>query len=142
MESFRASLRVHVVAIAVLLCLTLAFVAMTSKGEPITRFFFGFFSAAAVGVLLSVYRKETAIAESHVVASGTVTEVKTGRRGGRNIEYHFVAFNGGQYEGESDWGARSIGVGSSLLVLYKSLDPAVNLPVTRFLFYSFDAYGS
>ena len=71
-----------------------------------------------------------------------MTEVKTGRRGGRNIEYRFVALDGVQYEGESDWGARSVGVGNNLLVLYKSLDPAVNLPVTRFLFYSFDAYGS
>jgi len=112
MQSFRASLRVHVVAIAVLLCLTLAFVAIMSKEEPIVRFFFGFFSVAIVGVLLAVYRKETAIAESHVVGSGTVTEVKTGRRGGRNIEYRFVAFNGVQYEGESDWGAKPIGVGT------------------------------
>jgi hypothetical protein len=142
MESLRASLRVHVVAIAVLLCMTLAFVAITSKGEPTARFFFGFFFVAVVGVLLAVYRKETAIAESHAVASGTVTDVKRGRRWGRNIQYRFVAFNGAQYEGESDWGARSIGVGNGLLVLYKSLDPAVNLPLTRFLFYSFDAYGS
>jgi len=142
MGSFRASLRVHVIAIVVLLCLTLAFVAITSKGEPSARFFFGFFSVAVVAVMFVVYRKETAIAESHVVASGTVTEVKTGRRGGRNIEYRFVALDGVQYEGESDWGARSVGVGNNLLVLYKSLDPAVNLPLTRFLFYSFDAYGS
>jgi hypothetical protein len=71
MGSFRASLRVHVIAIVVLLCLTLAFVAITSKGEPVARFFFGFFSVAVVAVMFVVYRKETAIAESHVVASGT-----------------------------------------------------------------------
>jgi hypothetical protein len=48
------------------------------------------------GILLAVHRKETAIADSHVIVSGTVTEVKTGRRGSRSIKYHFVAFDGVQ----------------------------------------------
>jgi hypothetical protein len=96
MQSFRASLRIHVVALAVLLCLTLAFVAITSKQGPIARFFFGFFCLIIAGILLAVHRKETAIADSHVIVSGTVTEVKTGRRGSRSIKYHFVAFDGVQ----------------------------------------------
>lgn len=142
MQSLRASLRIHVVSLVVLLCVTLAFVAITSKQEPNARFFFGFFCLAIAGVLIAVYRKETAIADSHVVASGSVTEVKPGRRRSRNIKYRFVAFNGVQYGGESDWGAKPVLVGTNLLVLYKPLDPAVNLPLTRFLFYEFDVYGS
>jgi hypothetical protein len=141
-QSLRASIRIHAVAIAVLLCFTLAFVAATSNQELIARFIFGFFCLAIAGVLLDVYRKETAIAESYVVGSGTVTEVTTGGRRNLNIKYHFVAFNGVQYGGESDWSSKAIGVGTNLLVMYKSLDPAVNLPLKRFLFYSFFAYGS
>ena len=34
-------------------------------------------------------------------------------------------------------GAHKVQVGSEVLVLYKPLDPAVNLPLPRFLFYSF-----
>ncbi len=70
----------------------------------------------------------------------------------RNVDTEFGAedllnsrmrmFHGVQYGGESDWGAKPISVAANLLVLYKPLDPAVNLPLTRLLFYSFDAYGS
>jgi hypothetical protein len=141
MQNLRASLRIHRIALAVLLCLTLTFVAITSRQESLARFFFGFFSLATAGVLLVVYRKETAIADSHLVASGTVNAVKAGHRGG-NIEYCFVAFNGVQYSGESDWDGEPIRVGTNFQVLYKTLDPAINQPLKQFLFYSFDAYGS
>ena len=54
MQSLRASLQIHRIALAVLLCLTLTFVAIMSKQEPIARFFFGFFSVAiAVLVIIS-----------------------------------------------------------------------------------------
>jgi hypothetical protein len=143
MQSLRATLRIHVVVLAVLLCLTLAFVAITTDEGLIARLFFGLFCSVIAGVVLVVYRKESAIAEDHVIVSGTVTEVKLGHRGRRNIRYHFVALDGLQYGGESDWGVvKPISVGADLLVLYKPLDPAVNQPLTRFWLYSFHAYAS
>jgi len=142
MQSLRATLRIHVIALAISLCLTLAFVAITTKEGLVARFFFGLWCLIIGGVLLTVYRKESAIAADHTTVSSTVTEVKVGHRGRRNIHYRFVALNGVQYKGESDWGVKPISVGADLLVLYKSLDPAVNRPLARFWLYSFHTYTS
>jgi len=141
MQTVRASLRVHAVGVAILLCLTLAFVALTSK-DTVPRIFFALFCLVLTGISIAVYRKESALAQDHLVVRGTVTELTKGRRGGRGIKYQFVAFDGKQYRGESDWGAQRVQVGSEVLVLYQPLNPAVNLPVTRSLFYSFRSYGS
>ena len=88
-----------------------------------------------------MYRKESALARDHLVVRGTVTELTKGRRGGRGIKYQFVAFDGKQYRGECGWGAKRTEVGSELLLLYKALDPAVNVPLEGFLFYSFQSTG-
>ena len=142
MQSLRASLRIHVVALAVLLCLTLAFVSITSRHELVANLLFGAICLVVMGVSLAVYRREREIADSHVVVVGTVTEVNSdGRRAGRTIKYRFVAVAGVQYAGESNWFG-NIGAGSDVTVLYKPLDPSVNLPLKQFVFYSFDAYGS
>ncbi len=135
-QSVRPSLRIHVVGIAILLCMTLAFVALTSK-DATPRILFVLFCLVFTGTLIAEYHKESVLAEDHLLASSTVTELKRGRRGRRSIRYQFVAFDGKQYRGESDWGAQKVQVGSEVLVLYKPLDPAVNLPLPRFLFYSF-----
>jgi hypothetical protein len=75
MLPLRASLRVHVVAIAVLLCLTLAFVAVTSTAAT-PRVFYGIFSLLITGVAVAEYRKETSLAEGHLVGSGIIIEIK------------------------------------------------------------------
>jgi len=90
---------------------------------------------------MAVYRKESALAQDHLVVHGTVTELTKGRRGGRGIKYQFVAFDGKQYRGESGWGAKGMEVGSELLVLHKTLEPAVNVPLGGFIFYSFQSTG-
>ena len=136
MQTLRLSLRIHVVGIAVLLGVTLAFVAVTSK-DTAPRIFFALFCLALIGTVLALYRKESALAEGGLVVSGTVTELRTGSRGRPNIKYEFVAMDGKQYRGQSDWGAHRVQVGSEVPVLYKPLDPAVNLPLPRFLFFSF-----
>jgi hypothetical protein len=125
-----------------MLCLTLLFVALTRREEFITRLFFGVFSLVISAVLTAIYRKETMLANDHLIASATVTEVTRVRRGRRHIKYRFVALNGLEFRGESDWGRKTISGGTSITIMYKSLDPAVNQPLARFLFYSFDAYGS
>jgi hypothetical protein len=142
MESLRANLRIHVVALAVLLCLTLAFVSVTSRHELIAQLIFGAICLVVAGVSLAVYRKETGIADNHLVVTGIVTEVnRGGRRGGRTIKYRFVTVDRVQYAGESNWFG-NIGAGSEVTVLYKPLDPTVNLPLKQFLFYSFGSRDS
>lgn len=141
MPQLRASLRTHVAAIAVLLCLTLAFVACTSK-DTAPRVFSGIFFLLVTGVAVTEYRKETSLAESHLVGNGTITELKTRARGRRSVKYQFVAFDGKQYQGESDWGTQRVRVGSEIPVLYMPLDPTVNVPLKLCLFYSFDAVAS
>jgi hypothetical protein len=141
MLPLRASLRVHVAAIAVLLCLTMAFVALMSK-DAAPRVFYGVFFVLITGVAVAVYRKETSLAEGHLVGSGTITELKTGARGRRSVKYEFVAFDGKQYQGESDWGTQRVSIGSEIPVLYMPLDPTVNVPLKRFLYYSFHAVAS
>ena len=142
MHALRPTLRIHVVTVAIMLSLTLLFVAFSRKEELIARLFFELFSLVVPAVLIMIYRKETTLADDHLIASAAVTEVTRGRRGRRYIKYRFIALNGLEYRGESDWG-RSTGSGeTSVTVMYKTLDPAVNQPLTRFLFYSFDAYGS
>jgi hypothetical protein len=125
-----------VAGIAILLCLTPAFVALTTR-DALPRIFFSLSCVALTGVVLALYRKESLLAEDHLVARATVTELKKGRRGSRSISYEFVAFDGKQYQGDSDWGAQKVQVGNEVPVLYRTLDPAVNLPLPRFLFYSF-----
>ena len=141
MSPLRASLRVHVVAIAVLLCLTLAFVAVTSK-DVVPRFFYGTFFLVVTGVAVAEYRKETSLAESHLVGSGTITELITRARGRRSVKYQFVAFDAKQHDGESDWSTQQVTIGSEISVLYRPFDPTVNVPLKRFLFYSFDPVAS
>ena len=138
MLPLRASLRVHVAAIAVLVCLALAFVALTSK-EAAPRAFYGIFFLIITGIAVAEYRKETSLAEGHLVGNGTITELKTRARGRRSVKYQFVAFDGKQYQGESDWGSQRVSVGSEIPVLYMPLDPMLNIPLKRFLFYSFNA---
>lgn len=141
MQSLRGNLRVHAVALAILICLTLAFVSLTSK-DAVSRIFFGLFCLGVSGVVIAEYRKETILSEGHLVGSGTITEVRTGARGRRSIKYQFVAFDGKQYRGESGWGTRRVTVGSEISVLYMPLDPTVNIPLKGFLFYSFQLVAS
>jgi hypothetical protein len=143
MESLRAMLRIYVVALALLVSATLAFVAITTKDGLIAQLFLAIWCFIITAVVLSVYREESAIAQNPIPVSGIVSEVKLGHRGRRRVRYQFVALDGARYEGESDWGVvKPITVGSDLVVLYKSLDPAVNRPLKRFWLYSFHPYGS
>src|SRR5437899_7587449 len=86
MQTLRPSLRIHVAGIAVLLCVTLAFVAVTTK-DAAPRIFFVLFCLALTGTLLALYRKESVLAEGHLVVSSTVTELRTGSRGRRSEEH-------------------------------------------------------
>ena len=90
MQSLRGSLRVHAVALAILICLTLAFVALTSK-DAVPRIIFGLFCLGVSGVAIAEYRKETILSEGHLVGNGTIPEIRTGARGRGSIKYQFVS---------------------------------------------------
>lgn len=141
MPNLRTSLKIHAVGLAILFCTTLAFVAMDRTEQIARRLFFGLFDIGISIVLLHVYRKEALLAHDHMVVGGTVTAIKTRPRGQRWIKYRFVALNGLEYTGKSDWG-RQITRGAEIAILYKPLEPTVNQPLRRFLFYSFQADGA
>jgi len=140
MPDLRSRLKIHAVVLAILFCATLAFVAM-DKTEPIAvRVFFGLFGIAISIGLVYAYRKEAILAHDHMVVGGTVTAIRTRPRGQRRIKYRFVALNGLEYTGKSDWG-RQVNTGAEIAILYKPLEPTVNQPLRRFLFYSFQTDG-
>src|SRR5262249_20379602 len=143
MPNIRPNMRVHAVVSAILLCIALGLVAMTRTEQVGARLFFGVFDIVITFALIYEYRKETILAHDHAIVAGTVTNILPGRRGGRRIKYRFVALNGLQYRGESDyWRRLPMGVGSDVVLLYRPLEPTVNQPVQQFLFYSFQSYGS
>ena len=142
MADLKPTVRVSVV-VAILLCTTLGFVSMTGTEQTAARFFFGGFDLVIAFALIYEYRKEAILARDHIIVGAVVTDIRTGRRGGRRIKYKFVALNGLQYRGESDyWGRLSISLGSDILVLYSPLQPTINQPLKQFLFYSFQPCGS
>jgi hypothetical protein len=141
MPDLRSSLKIHAVILAILCCATLAFVAMDRTEQIAVRVFFGLFGIGISIVLLYAYRKEAMLAHDHMVVGGTVTAIKTRPRGQRRIKYRFVALNGLEYTGKSDWG-RQINTGAEITILYKPLEPTVNQPLRRFLFYSFQTDGA
>jgi hypothetical protein len=132
----RPSLRIHAVILATLFCATLAFVAMDRTEQIAVRVFFALFGMVISIVLLYAYRKEAMLAHNHMVVAGTVAAIRTRPRGQRVIKYTFVALNGTEYIGKSDWGGR-INIGAEIVVLYNPLEPTANQPLRRFLFYSF-----
>ena len=136
MQTVRASLRVPALGLAILLCLTLAFVALTSK-DGVPRIFFAVFCLILTGSLLAEYREESVLAHDHLVVNATVTEVRRSRRGARTIKYQFLTFDGKQYRGESGWSWRRVQIGGDVAVVYKAGYPDVNRPLSSFLFYRF-----
>jgi hypothetical protein len=141
MPDLRSSLKIHAVVLAILFCATLAFAAMDRTEQIAVRVFFGIFDIGISIVLLYAYRKEALLAHDHMVVGGTVTAIKTRPPGQRRIKYTFVALNGLEYTGKSDW-SRQIKTGAEIVILYKPLEPIVNQPLRRFLFYSFQIDGA
>jgi hypothetical protein len=140
MPDLRPSLRIHAVVIAALFAATVAFVTMDRTEQTSTRLFFGVLGIGISITLIYAYRKETMLAHDHMIVAGTITEIKTRLRRRQMIKYKFLALNGLEYTGESDWEKRTT-VGAEIIVLYKPLQPSVNQPRKRFLFYSFEPYG-
>ena len=142
MQSVQPNVRIHAVVLAIVLCMTLLFVAMTRTEEMAARLFCGLFGVIIGVVLVYAYRKEACLAYTHLIVSGAITDVARGRRGSLKIKYRFVALNGVEYRGESNWGSRRISVGEDVVIAYNPRDPTINQPLKGFLFYSFQPYGS
>lgn len=140
MPDLRPNLKIHAVVLAILLCATLMWVALGKTEQSSARLFFGVFAIVISAVLIYVYRKEATLAYEHIIVAGTITAIKKRPRRKQVIKYRFVALNGAEFIGKSDWEGQ-INVGREIVVLYNPLDPRTNQPLERFLFYSFQAYG-
>ena len=76
------------------------------------------------------------LAHDHMIVAGTISASRARSRGKHMIEYKFVALDGREYTGKSDWERRPT-IGTEIVVLYNPLHPSTNQPFKRFLFYSF-----
>lgn len=136
MQQLRAHLRIHAIVLAMLI---VAVLGVCAGIEPRTfaRIFFGAAAVAVCAFLVAEYRKESRLAERHLVVEGEVIEVTRGRRGHRHIRYEFLAGNGKHYQGRSGWDDTRVAVRDQVWVVYRPDDPAVNKALGRFLFYAF-----
>jgi hypothetical protein len=72
-----------------------------------------------------------------VTTTGTVTASSKSRRG-CEIKYRLIAMDGKTYEGQASLSpVHKRHEGESIGLLYKPLEPAMNLLVVAFMFYSF-----
>ena len=116
------------------------------------RFEYAGVAALTAGALLFHYRKERRIVQDRLSAVGIVTDYSIPLRGKSRflnfilskfspevprIKYSFVAFDQKTYTGQTGWGGARFRQGSPITILYRPGNPAVNHPLTSFIFYSF-----
>ena len=136
MQVLKARLRIPMIFLAIVLVVVLAVCAWIET-QTLARIFLAFLGAAAAIFLVTEYRKESHMAEAHLLVDGKVIEVSRGRRGHRRIRYEFLRLDGKHYEGNSSWDDMKVAVGNRVWVLCRPDDPSINKPLERFLFYSF-----
>lgn len=134
-QTLRPKPRLHGPLLLVGMCA--GFVLFYFLKQGIDRFFYCGLCVLAAGFLLFHYRKEHALVQDHQSAIATVTEYKKQKRGAARIKYSFVAFNGQSYTGETGWNTQRLSKGMQVPVLYRAGNPAINLPFSSFIFYSF-----
>lgn len=137
--TLRPSFRWHIAVLGALISAVLGFVAATEHGPG--AIVFGFVSVTIAVVVFTVGRREAALLQNYLSVFGKVTAVKRSRRGS-DIQYRFLALDGKVYEGEACLSpVRSKHEGETIVVLYRPLEPASNLPLAGFMFYSFASMG-
>ena len=133
--TFPPRFRLYAVVLGACIALTLAWVAYIDTTWA--RYFAGFFCLVIVVLTVEGVRRESAVVQNCLFASGTVTGLHQGRRGGAHITYSFRAFDGTEYRGASFWNVRGTELGGLITVAYSALNPQKNLPQSGFLFYDF-----
>ena len=143
LQTLQPKFHIRAAAFFILAIIFLAYLGFTKSG--VSAAFYGGLSALAAAALIVQYRRESALVHNRLSAAGVVTEYNVRGKGapylGKGvpvIKYEFVAFDQKTYKGETGWGATDLHQGSQVTVLYNPGNPAVNHPLTSFIFYSFD----
>lgn len=149
-EGGEPKFRLRVAAIFIVAIVSLGFLTFTKQG--VYRAYYGGLSGLAAGSLIVQYRRERASVHNRLSAVGIVTDYRIPLRSGfrvlnfivsrfspdiPRIKYSFVAFDQKACKGERGWGARGLYKAARVTILYEPGNPAVNHPLTSFIFYSF-----
>lgn len=135
-----------------ILCIAFLVIRSSYTKDVVYRAFYGGLAALAAVSLIVQHRRESRIVHNRLSAVGVVTEYRIPLRGKSRflnfivsrfsrevplIKYSFVAFDQKTYQGETGWGAAGLYKGAQVTILYKPENPAMNHPLTSFIFYSF-----
>jgi hypothetical protein len=136
-------------AVFILALVLLGFFSLTKHG--VYRAYYGGFAGLGAAALIVQYRREHAIVHNRLSAVGVVTDYRLPLRSRSSVlnfivskfspdvpvfKYSFAAFDQRTYTGETGWGSRGLYKGAQITVLYNPGNPAVNHPLTSFIFYS------
>ncbi len=142
LQTIHPKLRLRVAAFYILCIAFLAY--LTYRTHWPYRAFYGGLFALGAAALIVQHRREHALVHNRLSAIGVVTEYKMRGKGAPHfgkgvpvIKYQFVAFDQKTYRGETGWRARGLYEGAKVTILYQPENPAVNHPLTSFIFYSF-----
>ncbi len=133
-QALRPKFRAYAAVLGVGISVTLGWVAYMETGFE--RLVSGLLCIAFAAATEEGIRRETVVVQNCMSATGTITYHRPSRRGAE-IHYRFNAFSGREYDGKSLWSVRGMSAGGKVIVVYKALDPSVNLPLRGFLFYTF-----
>jgi hypothetical protein len=151
LQTLQPRFHLRIAAIFILAIVFLGFLSFTKHGG--FRAYYGGLACLAAAALIVQGCRERSSVHNRLSAVGVVTEYRILLRGRSRvlnfivlrfspevplIKYSFVAFDQKTYEGETGWGATNLHEGSRVTVLYDPGNPAVNHPLTSFIFYSFD----
>jgi hypothetical protein len=150
LQTLQPKLHLRAAAVFILAIVILGYFGFRRPG--VYRAYFGSLACLAAAALIVQYRRERAIVHNRLSAEGVVTEYRLPLRSRSQIlnfivsrfspavpliKYSFVAFDQKTYKGETGWRALGLYKGAQVTILYKPEDPAMNHPLTSFIFYSF-----
>jgi hypothetical protein len=150
LQTLRPHLRLHGPVLLLLFVGFLVLFFFLSHGIP--KILYSVLSILGMFAVLFQFSKEYRLVHDRLNAVAVVTDYRVPMRGNSwivrfimrkfspdvpVIEYSFVAFDQKTYTGRTGWNARGLYKGAKIRVLYKPGKPAVNHPVTSFIFYSF-----
>src|SRR6266403_5482117 len=147
LQTLKLKFQLRIATIFILAIIFLGFVSFTKHG--VYKAYYGGLSGLAAAVLIVQYCRERTIVQSRLSAVGIVTDYCIPFRSRSRplnfivsrftpdvprIKYSFVAFDQRTYRGQTGWGARGLYQGAYVTILYKPENPALNHPLTSFIF--------
>lgn len=151
-QTLQPRLRLHGPVLLIILFGTFPLFYFLERGP--NRSFHCALSILAGCAVLYHFSKEYRLVHDRLTAVATVTHYGMAYKGSSRvlqfimrrfspdvpiIEYSFVGFDQKTYTGRTGFRVRGLYQGAKIIVLYKPGKPAMNHPVTRFIFYSFQS---